>query len=94
MSAAGLQLDINKTEFYKSEVTYLGYIISTDSIKIDPAKVQAIINWEYLTNTKDVRAFLGFANFYRRFINNFSKIITPLIALTKKDTSFLFTDIY
>ena len=72
MSEAGLQLDIDKTEFHKAEVTYLGYVISTDGIKMDPAKVQAIVSWEYLTNTKDVRAFLGFTNFYRRFINNFS----------------------
>jgi len=72
MSEAGLQLDIDKTEFHKAEVTYLGYVISTDGIKMDPAKVQAIVSWEYPTNTKDVRAFLGFANFYRRFINNFS----------------------
>lgn len=92
MSEAGLQLDIDKTEFHKAEVTYLGYVISTDGIKMDPAKVQAIVSWEYPTNTKDVRAFLGFANFYRRFINNFSQIVAPLVALTKKDTNFLFTD--
>jgi hypothetical protein len=59
---------------------------------MDPKKVQAIVDWEYLNNVKDVRAFLGFANFYRRFIDSFSYLAAPLIALTKKDAKFLFND--
>ena len=52
---------------------------------MDPKKVQAIVDWEYPNNVKDVRAFLGFANFYRRFIDGFSYLAAPLVALTKKE---------
>jgi hypothetical protein len=92
LKEAGLQLDIDKSEFHKTEVTYLGYVISTEGVKMDPKKVQAIIDWEAPKNVKDVRAFLGFANFYRRFIANFSATVAPLVGLTKKDTAFKFTD--
>jgi hypothetical protein len=64
MEEAGLQLDVDKSEFHKSEVTYLGYVISTNGIRIDPNKIRTIINWEYPKNVKDVRAFISFANFY------------------------------
>jgi hypothetical protein len=92
LKEAGLQLDIDKCEFHKTEVVYLGYVIGTDGVQMDPKKVQTIVDWEYPTNVKDVRAFLGFANFYRRFINDFSGLTTPLIALTKKDAKFAFDD--
>jgi len=61
---AGLQLDIDKCEFHKTEVLYLGLIISTDGVQIDPKKVKVIVNWQEPKNVKDVRAFIGFANFY------------------------------
>jgi hypothetical protein len=89
---AGLQLDVDKCEFHQPEVTYLGYVVGVDGIRMDPKKVQAIVDWEYPNNVKDIRAFLGFANFYRRFIDGFSYLAAPLVALTKKDTKFLFND--
>lgn len=92
LELAGLQLDVDKSEFHKTEVTYLGYVISTDGIKMDPAKVQAILDWETPKNVKDVRAFLGFANFYRRFIDNFSNTVSPMIELTKKNATFRFSE--
>ena len=81
---AGLQLDIKKCEFEVQEVTYLGLIISTTGVRMNPSKVECITNWEPCSNVKDVQAFLGFANFYRRFIKNFSRIVSPLVQLTKK----------
>jgi hypothetical protein len=72
---AGLQLDIKKYEFKVIEIIYLGIIISIDSIRIDPTKIITITNWEPLSNIKDIQAFLGFANFYKQFINSFSRII-------------------
>jgi hypothetical protein len=60
-----LQLDIKKYEFKITEITYLGIIISTDSIRIDLAKIIVIMNWELPSNIKDIQAFLGFANFYK-----------------------------
>jgi hypothetical protein len=72
---AGLQLDIKKYEFKVIEIIYLGIIIFIDSIRIDPTKIITITNWEPLSNIKDIQAFLGFANFYKQFINSFSRII-------------------
>lgn len=88
---AGLQIDITKCEFYVTEVSYLGLIVTTDGIKMDPKKVDTIVNWPVIQNVKDVQSFLGFANFYRRFIYAFSKIAAPLTALTKKDCIFQWT---
>ena len=87
---AGLQLDIDKCEFHKTEVLYLGLIISTSGIRMDPKKIEAVLQWEAPKNLKDIRAFLGFANFYRRFIDSFSQLAKPLVRLTRKDTKFLF----
>ena len=61
---------------------------------MDPNKVKVIINWQEPKNVKDVRAFIEFANFYRRFINNFSALVLPLIALTQKDKAFIFDKEY
>ena len=88
LQEAGLQLDIKKCEFEVTEVAYLGMIISTSGVKMDPKKVQCIVDWEDPKDLKDVQAFLGFANFYRRFIKNFSRIARPLVALTKKNAKF------
>ena len=92
LQEAGLQLDVDKCEFHKTEVLYLGLIISTDGIRMDPAKIKTIMEWETPANVKDVQSFLGFANFYRRFIQDYSKIVAPLTALTRKDMKFNFSD--
>ena len=94
LKEAGLQLDIDKCEFYKTEVVYLGYVIGVNGVQIDPEKVQALLDWEYPHNVKDVRAFIGFANFYRRFINHFSYLVAPLVNLTRKDVAFIFDKPY
>ena len=65
--------------------------ISTEGLRIDPTKVQAIMDWQKPTNVKEVQSFVGFCNFYRRFINGFSKIIKALMRLTKKDVTFEWT---
>ena len=89
---AGLQIDITKCAFNVTEVPYLGLIITTKGVKMDPVKVETIINWPCPENVKDVQSFLGFANFYRRFILGYSKIAAPLTALTKKDIKFQWTE--
>ena len=85
---AGLQADITKCEFHVKEVTYLGLIVTTEGVKMDPKKTDTVINWPQPVNVKDIQSFLGFANFYRRFIYGFSKLAAPLTALTKKGTPF------
>ncbi|KAG5719203.1 hypothetical protein E4T56_gene11782 [Termitomyces sp. T112] len=75
-----------KCSFHTAEVKYLGVIITPDGVRMDPAKVDAILNWPSPLNIKEVQSFLGFANFYRRFIDNYSGITKPLNQLTQKDT--------
>ena len=81
-------LEPRKCRFHTNKVTFLGYVISGDGIEMDPAKVQTVLDWGTPKNVKDVQSFLGFANFYRRFIKNYSEIAAPLTALTRKDTLF------
>ena len=89
---AGLQLDVEKCEFNVTEVKYLGLIITTDRVRMDLDKIVAIQDWKTLENVKDVQAFIGFANFYRRFIQGFSKVATPLQNLTRKNVLFHMLD--
>ena len=89
LQQAGLLVDINKCEFGIQEVKYLGFIIEArKGICIDPEKVRAIREWEAPATLKAVRQFLGFANFYREFISEFSNIACPLTQLTRKGAPF------
>jgi len=88
LAKAGLHLKPEKYEFHRTEVTYLGLIISNEGVKMDPRKIEAITKWESPRNLHDVRAFLGFANFYRRFIQGYSLVVAPMTALTRKDIKF------
>ncbi|KAI0994273.1 hypothetical protein K3495_g13908, partial [Podosphaera aphanis] len=84
----GLQVDISKCNFEATEVTYLGLIISTKGIHMDPKKVACVQEWPTPRSVRDVQGFLGFANFYRRFIPEFSRLVSPLTNLTKKEARF------
>ena len=86
LQKAGLYLKPEKCEFHETQVEYLGLIVSTEGIKMDLGKLSAVLDWEEPRNVKDVQSFLGFANFYRRFINNYSRIVGPLTDLTHKNT--------
>jgi hypothetical protein len=88
LMAAGLQADIKKCEFFVTETKFLGLIVGIDGIRMDPEKVKAIVEWQEPRDVSGVRAFLGFCNFYRRFIRNYSRMVRKLVELTKKD--FLF----
>lgn len=81
-----LQLDIRKCRFIAIEVKYLGMYISTEGLRMDPIKVEAITEWQAPTCVRDVQSFLGFANFYRRFVQGFSKLAAPLTNLTRTTT--------
>jgi hypothetical protein len=87
---AGLQADIKKCEFHVTRTKYLGFIISTDGVEVDPKKVEVIRNWKYPTTVKGVQSFLGFCNFYRRFIRDYGRLTAPLTQLTRKDHAFQF----
>ena len=85
---AGLQIDIDKCEFETSRVKYLGLIVRPGSIEMDPEKITAITSWQTPSCVKDIQRFIGFANFYRRFIKDFSKICVPLNTLLCKSTTW------
>jgi hypothetical protein len=86
----GVLLKPEKCEFHTQSSTYLGLIIEPTVIKMDPKKVDTLKNWTVPKTVKDVQAFLGFANFYRRFIRGFSELqeASPLTRLTHKDILF------
>jgi len=92
LQEAGLQIDIKKCEFDVKRTKYLGFIVSTDGIEVDPEKVAVIHAWQAPTTVKGVQSFLGFCNFYRRFIRNYGRIAKPLTRLTRKDISFVFNE--
>jgi hypothetical protein len=90
---AGLQIDIDKCEFEVQSTKYLGFIIEVGKgLRMDPEKLAAIRDWEAPTTVKGVRGFLGFANFYRRFIDGFSDRVRALTELTQKGRAFKWSD--
>lgn len=80
-----------KCQFFRKSVEFLGFVISRAGISMDPAKVEAVLQWPAPKTVKDVRAFLGFANFYRRFIAKYSGIVAPLVQLTRETTPWEWT---
>ncbi|XDV17726.1 hypothetical protein PO909_023545 [Leuciscus waleckii] len=88
----GLFVKAEKCEFHAQSVQFLGYVISSEGIRMDPDKVKAVIEWPIPDSRKALQRFLGFANFYRRFIRNFSQLAAPLTALTSSRTTFRWTD--
>ena len=81
LDKAGLKLKPNKCEFFKTKITYLGHIISSKGIETDPKKVEAVKNWTVPKTVTDVRSFLGFTNYYRRFIRGYANVAKPLNTL-------------
>jgi hypothetical protein len=84
-----LYLQPEKCKFEQSHIDYLGLVISPSKVSMDPVKVQAVKDWTPPTKLKEVRSFIGFANFYQHFIKDFSKICWPLHDLIKKDVPFV-----
>ena len=84
LSAVGIHLKPEKCKFHVQEVDYLGLVITPGGLKMQDEKVATIRDWEDPENVKDVQSFLGFANFYRRFILNYSKVVAPMTKLTGK----------
>ena len=80
-----------KCEFHTSSVGFLGYIIEKGHVRTDPVKVKAVVEWTQPSNRTELRQFLGFAGFYRRFIRGFSKVAAPLHALTSTLRPFKWT---
>ena len=87
LAAAGLKLKPSKCEFFKTEINYLGHVVSREGIRTDDKKIEAIKNWPRPVTNTEVRSFLGFTNYYRRFIHKYSQIAKPLNLLITGDSS-------
>ncbi|GJT90876.1 putative reverse transcriptase domain-containing protein [Tanacetum coccineum] len=83
-----LYAKFSKCEFWINIVKFLGHVIDSSGIHMDPAKIEAVKNWASLTTPLEIRQFLGLARYYRRFIEGFSKIAKPMTELTQKNQKF------
>lgn len=88
LCAAGLQASIKKWEFHVTRTRYLEFIFTTDGIEVDPEKMQVIHDWKVPSTVRGIQSFLGFCNFYQRFIKDYSRVAHPLDRLTQKETPF------
>ena len=78
----------SKCSFDQTKMKFLGHVIEHGRIRMDPAKVQAIQEWQPPTNVSELRSFLGLANYYRKFVIDYSKIALPLTELLKKSQTW------
>lgn len=85
---AGLTLKPSKCSFTLQKVHYLGHVITKDGVQVDVTKTDAVKSFPTPKCTKDVRSFLGLCNYYRKFIKNYSTIISPLTSLLRKEINF------
>ncbi|GJY98311.1 putative reverse transcriptase domain-containing protein [Tanacetum coccineum] len=87
-----LYAKFSKCEFWLKEVQFLGHVVNRDGIHVDPSKVESVKNWKTPESSTEIRSFLGLAGYYRRFIENFSKIAKPLTLLTQKNKTYVWGD--
>lgn len=83
---------LSKSEFRLNSVVFLGHVIFSDGILVDPKKVEVVINWERPTNVTEVQSLLGLSVYYRLFIQGFSTISMSLTQLIRKEVKFEWTD--
>ncbi|KAL0543835.1 hypothetical protein IC582_018940 [Cucumis melo] len=86
-----LYAKFSKCEFWLKQVSFLGHVVSKAGVSVDPAKIEAVTGWTRPSTVSEVRSFLGLAGYYRRFVENFSRIATPLTQLTRKGVPFVWS---
>lgn len=91
MQKSQFKVKLSKCSFAKTELTYLGHVISADGVATDPTKVDIVKNWPTPIFVKEVRSFLGLAGYYRKYVQGFGAISKPLTSLLRKGVVFVWT---
>lgn len=91
LKQANLKIQLDKCEFFRKEVQFLGHTVSEDGVRPNQDKIETIKNWPLPKTEKEVRQFLGILGYYRRFIKDFAKLVKPLTSLLRKDNDFVIT---
>ena len=87
-----LYAKLSKCDFWLKEVSFLGHIVSSKGIRVDPIKIEVVVNWKPPRNVIEVKSFLGLAGYYRSFVKGFSVISSPLTKLLRKGVKFEWID--
>ena len=87
-----LYAKFSKCEFWLTKVRFLGHVVSASSVSVDPEKVEAMMSWERPKSVFEIHIFLGLAGYYRRFIEDFSRLVAPMTRLTRKEVKFDWDD--
>ena len=82
-----LYANLKKCQFHQDEVRFLGYVVSSKGIRMEDERIEAVKQWPEPQSVRDIQVFLGFANFYRRFIQGFSRIAAPLTSMLKTSST-------
>ncbi|KAL0549383.1 hypothetical protein IC582_013865 [Cucumis melo] len=91
LRANRLYAKFSKCEFLLKKVSFLGHVVSSEGLSVDPAKIEAVTNWPRPSTVSEIHSFLGLAGYYRRFVEDFSRIASPLTQLTRKRTPFVWS---
>ena len=87
-----LYAKFSKCYFWLIEVRFLGHVVSTSGMSVDPEKVEVMMSWERPKSVFEIRSFLGLAGYYKRFIEDFSRLTAPMMRLTRKEVKFDWAD--
>ena len=82
----------SKCEFCLTEVKFLEHVVSVSGVSVDPQKVEVVMSWERPKSVFEIRSFLGLAGYYRRFIEDFSRLVAPMTRLTRKEVKYEWND--
>ena len=88
-----LYAKFSKCKFWLTKVRFLGHVVLASGMSMDPKKVKAIMSWERPNSVFEIRSFLGLAGYYRRFIEDFSRLAAPMTRLTRKKVKFEWSDL-
>ena len=83
-----LYAKFSKCEFWLTEVRFLGHVVSASGVLVDPEKVEAVMSWERPKSIFEIRNFFGLAWYYKRFIEDFSQLVSPMTRLNRKEVKF------